>query len=352
MFVLIATIISALLGTPILLSSSFLSKVYSIITGINPLEISHKSFTKQITKYIDSTKGRFCSKWVCDQKTHVLCKVSDRLSKFSPVVILHGTGSCSFNFCEFMETFPETHDVYCIDLPGWGISEGPLFDFDWLTPDEVFKYYGKMISQILTELGHSSGTKYTFVGHSFGSFILLKSIKLGFIPSSSVEKCTLCCLPGLIPLTCKYSYLWGTFFITGWLESMTKQFWSPYLFRAFLFCDTDPLSILKTLYRYLPNANGYYFVGKHMEFRGLLRPVWVNLICDDLMAITNDNNVELIGGLYDTIVDISPMRNNKNYELHELPGGHSLFAQKELFPELLSIIIGKVTTTKSNKKTI
>ena len=89
-----------------------------------------------------------------------------------------------------------------------------------------------------------------------------------------------------------------------------------------------------------------------MEFRGLLRPVWVNLICDDLMAITNDNNVELIGGLYDTIVDISPMRNNKNYELHELPGGHSLFAQKELFPELLSIIIGKVTTTKSNKKTI
>ena len=347
MFVLIVTIISVLLGTPILLIISFFSKIYSIITGINPLEISHVFFNKQITKYINSTKGRFSSKWLCDQKTHVLCKVSNLKTKFPPIVIVHGTCSCSFNFCEFMETFPETHEVYCIDLPGWGISEGPLFDFDWLTPDEVFKYYGNMITQTLTELGHSSGTKYTFVGHSFGSVIILKSIKLGFIPSSLVEKCTLCCLPGLIPLTSKFAYFWGTFFITGWLESMTKQFWSPYLFRALLFCDTtNPLSILKTMYRYLPNANGYYFVSKHMKFRGLLRPVWVNPLCDDLLAITNDNNVELIGGLYDTIVDILPMQNNKNNKLYELPGGHSLFSQKELFPTLLSIILGE------NKKTI
>ena len=83
-----------------------------------------------------------------------------------------------------------------------------------------------------------------------------------------------------------------------------------------------------------------------MKFRWLLRPVWVNPICDELMAITNDNKVELIGGTYDTIVDILPMRNNKNYALHELPGGHSLFSQKELFPELLSIILGE------NKKTV
>ena len=83
-----------------------------------------------------------------------------------------------------------------------------------------------------------------------------------------------------------------------------------------------------------------------MKFRGLLRPVWVNPLCDDLLAITNDNNVELIGGLYDTIVDILPMQNNKNNKLYELPGGHSLFSQKELFPTLLSIILGE------NKKTI
>jgi pimeloyl-ACP methyl ester carboxylesterase len=91
------------------------------MTGKKPLEISRESLIKQITTYIDSTQGRFCSNWVCNQKTHVLCKVSSSPSKFPPIVILHGTGSCSFNFCEFMETFPETHDVYCIDLPGWGM---------------------------------------------------------------------------------------------------------------------------------------------------------------------------------------------------------------------------------------
>jgi len=340
MLVLTAIIIGILVGIPILIILSFLSKIYSIITGTYPVSISRDSFTKQITKYVDSTNGMFSSKWVCNQKIHVLCKVSTTRSALPPIVILHGTGSCSFNFCEFMKTFPETHDVYCIDLPGWGISENPLFDFDWLKPNEVFKYYGKIITQTLAELGNSFDTKYTLVGHSFGSIILLKSIKLGFIPSSLIEKCILCCLPGLIPLTSKYAYLWGTIFITGWLESMTKQFWSPYLFRAFLFSDADPLSILKTTYRYIPNANGYYFVSKHMKFRGLLPPVWVNPVWDELISISKDHKVELVGGLYDTIVDIAPMRKNKNYQLHELPGGHSLFSQKELFPKLLAIIIG------------
>lgn len=336
MLVIASTILSSVIGTPILMATSMISKLYSLITGNNPMDVSRVSFIREISSYI-ATNKRVSSRWACNGKVHVLCRHATVFSGFPPIVFIHGTGSCSFNFVEIMEKFPKTHDVYCIDLPGWGISEDPPFNLATAEQSDIFAYYGKTIVSAMEELYIAADPKYIFVGHSFGSLILLKSIHLGCIPRDIIHKCVLTSLPGLVPLTSKYRF-WGTFFIMGWLESIFKQYWSPYLFRAFLFRKSSELKTLQTMYKFIPNGKGYQFVSRQMTFRGLLSPIWIKLCYNELLNVSYTNKTELIGGKSDIIVDISPMRHISNCKLYELNGGHSLFSDQSLHLKLIDII--------------
>lgn len=338
MLVIASTILGSIVGAPILMASAIISKLYSLITGKNPIDVSRISFIREISTYIDTTNKRVRSRWACNGTVHVLCRPATVFSGFPPIVMIHGTGSCSFNFAEIMEKFPKTYDVYCIDLPGWGISEDPPFDLATAEQFDVFAYYGKTIVSAMNELYMASHPKYIFVGHSFGSLILLKSIHLGYIPRDIIHKCVLTSLPGLVPLTNRYPYLWGTFLIMGWFESMFKQSWSPYLFRAFLFRKSSELTTLQTMHTFIPNGKGYQFVSRQMTFRGLLPPVWIKICYNELLNVSYTNKTELISGKFDTIVDIDPMRHICNCKFYELNGSHCLFSDKSLHLKLVDII--------------
>lgn len=338
MFIIASTILSSVIGTPILIASSVMSKLYSIVTRNNPIDVSRPSFIREISNYIETTNKRICSQWVCNGTVHVLCRYATIFSGFPPIVFIHGTGSSSFHFIELMEKFHKTHDVFCIDLPGWGISEDPPFDLATADESDVFSYYGETIMSAMKEIYMAADAKYIFVGHAFGSLILLKSIHLGNIPRNAIHKCILTSLPGIVPLTSRYPYLWGTVFIMGWLESMFKQWWSPYLFRSFLFRGYSEINTLQTMCRFIPNGKGYQFVSRQMRFRGLLSPIWTKLSYNELINVAYTNKVELIGGTHDSIVDINPMRHICNCKLYELNGGHSLFLDKSLHIKLIDII--------------
>jgi pimeloyl-ACP methyl ester carboxylesterase len=337
MLVIVSTILGSIIGVPILMASSLISKLYSLITNNNPMDVSRLSFIREISNYVNANK-LVRSKWVCNGKVHVMCRYATIFSGFPPIVMIHGTASSSFSYAEIMEKFPKTYDVYCIDLPGWGISEDPPFDLATAEQYDVFAYYGKTIISAMKELYITADPKYIFVGHSFGSLILLKSIHLGYIPRDVIHKCVLSSLPGIVPYVSKYPYLWGTFFIMGWFESMFKQSWSPYLFRAFLFRGSSELQTLQRMHRFIPNGKGYQLVSRQMTFRGLLPPVWIKMCYNELLNVSYTNKTELIGGKYDTIVDIDHMRYICNCKLYELNGGHCLFADKSLHLKLIDII--------------
>lgn len=340
MLIASATILSVV-ATPILTASACISKLFSFITRIKPLDVSRESFIKEMKTPI---ANGLTSRWTCDNKVHVLCRHATVFSNYPPVVIIHGTASCSFNYSEFMESFPTTHDVYCIDMPGWGISEDPPFDLGTTLLERCYSYYGNIIMTALSEVYPVKDARFVFVGHSLGAFILTKTIACESIPSNAIHKCVLVCPAGLDKQVSKYAYFWGSLFITGIMESSFKQWWSKHLFSAFLYRKKTQLQTLKNMHRFIPIGKGYKIAGRHMAFQGLLfRPEWVRPVRNELIHIFKYKcKVELIGGLTDTIVNPQHIKSIssefKNIEYHELNGGHSLFLQNELFQSLIDII--------------
>jgi hypothetical protein len=342
MLIAASTVVS-IVATPILVASACISKLYSAITGFKPLDISRESFIKEMNKYIPTMK-ELTSVWVCNRKIHVLCRHASVFSNYPPIVIIHGTRSGSFNYSEFMESFPKMYDVYCIDLPGWGISEDPPFNLGSAVLERCYSYYANVIMSALTEIYPVKNAKFVFVGHSFGSFLLTKSIVNGYIPSEKIQKCVLTCAPGVHKETSKYAYFWGTIFITGIMESLFKQWWSSHLFSAFLYRKETQLLTLQCMHKFIPNGEGFKIVGRHMGFKGrLFKPEWINPIRNELIHMSKYNcNLVLICGLMDTIVnqkhtkDISDEIQKIKY--HELKSDHSMFLKRDLFPLLLDII--------------
>ena len=341
---IIATSAIITIGAPIILvASACISKFYSYITGIQPVDVSRESFLIEMSKYTrgNTSKG-VKSNWVCGGNIHALCRYATVFSNYPPIVIIHGTGSCSFNYVEFMESLPKTYDVYCIDLPGWGISKDPLIDLANVELDQVYKYYAQTVIAVLAEIHPLKNATFTLVGHSLGSFLLLKSITS--IPLNRVNKLVLTCLPGIIPQS-RYPYFFATYFVYGF-ESIFKQWWSRHLFCAFLYRKRTQLETLKRMHAFIPNGAGYKIVGRHTPFRGILPPVWISPIKVELLDASNYVQIDLINGSKDALVDIRPVRafvkttiNPKTIKLHELEGvGHMVFSQKELFQRLISII--------------
>ena len=341
-------IASTIITIPALIISAGISKLYSAISGNYPLDVSRTSFIREISNYTKTTVNlRITSKWI--NGIHVLCKYATVFSGLPPIIIIHGTGSCSFNYAEFMDTFPNTYDVYCIDLPGWGISRGNAPDIN---------YFGRVIMGVASTL--HPHTKITFVGHSFGAFILLKSIESNVIHADKIHKCVLVSMPGTLSSGWLRSYFWGPCFIFGIFEWPCKQWWSRYLFRAFLYRQSTPLDTLKRMYRFIPDGDSYKHIGNQMVYRYPFPSIWRNTVSAvSLGNVAKQVPVEVAFGLCDTIVDIWHTRDIckvcKSVKLHELEyGGHSVFSQPTLFSQLLRIIDDempyKVQTLKSRNK--
>ena len=341
MFVLSGSLLATVIGTPILVVSSALSKLYSMVSGNEPMDVSRKAFLHELIAYVKTKNQRIKFEMVCNKTVIVLCRYATVFSGFPPVVILHGTNSGSFDFVDFMESFPKTHDVYCIDLPGWGISDEPPNNISNTDLDELYRYYGHLVMSALADLGPVD--KFTFVGHSFGSFLLVKMIENGSIPAKNIYKCMLSCLPGLAPYTSKYYYLWGTCFIYGLAESPFKQWWSKYLFRPWLFRGKKTsLEVLQRTHRFISYSTGHQLVSRHMTFRGILPPIWKETIFDEVEELSNTIPIHLINGTHDTCIDIRHARSitdhNSSIQLHEFNSGHSLFTQPALYKSLVQII--------------
>jgi pimeloyl-ACP methyl ester carboxylesterase len=242
-----------------------------------------------------------------------------------------------------MESLPKTYDVYCIDLPGWGISKDPFIDLANVELDQVYKYYAQTVIAALAEIHPLKDAIFTLVGHSLGSFLLLNS--LTSIPLNRVNKLVLACLPGIIPQTSRYPYFFATYFVYGF-ESIFKQWWARHLFCAFLYRKRTQLETLKYMHAFIPNGAGYKIVGRHTPFRGILPPVWISPNKSKLLDASNYVKIDLINGSKDAMVDIRPIRaivkaiiKPNTMKLHELEGvGHMVFSQKELFQRLISII--------------
>ena len=340
---IISSIVASIVAAPILAISACISKLFSAVTGIKPLDISRASFIKEMQTYVSASKG-LTSEWVCGQKVHLLCRHATIFSNYPPIVIIHGTGSGSLYYAEFMQTFPKVYDVYCIDLPGWGISEDPPFDLNAIALERCYAYYGHIIMSALNEIYPAKNAKFVFLGHSFGSFILIKSISCNYIPSHQIKKCVLTCVPGLHKETSKYAYLWGSLFISGIAESIFKQWWSSHLFSVFLFRRELQLRTLQVMHSFIPNGYGYKMVGRHMGFTGrLFKPEWLLPIRNELVYISNNKcKVGMICGTMDTIVNKEHMKeiseSCSKIKCYELNSSHSLFCKVDLFPDLLKII--------------
>lgn len=341
-------ILSAIACTPILVASACISKIFSTITSFKPVDVSRLTFIKEMAEYTRASDG-LTSMWACNKTIHVLCRHATIFSNYPPIVIIHGSGSSSFNYAEFMQSIPKVYDVYCIDLPGWGISEDPHIDLESDALEQSYAYYAKTIMNTLSEIYPVPYARFMFVGHSFGAFILLKSIALRYIPSYKIESCTLSCMPGLHTLTSKYYFI-GTLFRFGFLESIFKQWWSRHLFSAFLYRKKTQLQTLQNMHRFIPNGTGYKLIGKQITFKWFFSVRWFRfLVCvfnpvrSQLLSISNTVRVNLVGGLRDLVIDTRHVKDvsdesNNTIKCHLLEGGHSLFSQKELFSKLLSII--------------
>ena len=336
-------IASAIICTPILIASACISRLFSTISRFKPVDVSRASFIREMSEYVRSSIG-LTSVWVCGRTVHVLCRYATVFSNHPPIVIIHGTASGSFNYAEFMESLPNVYDVYCIDLPGWGISEDPLFDLETDVLNRCYAYYSNVIMSALSEIYPVPNAKFMFVGHSFGAFILLKSIAIGYIPPNCIESCTVASVPGL-HLNTSATQLIGSVFIFGFQESIFKQWWSRHLFSAFLYRKKSQLQTLQNMHRFIPEGGGYKLVKKQLKFRfswfGLLHIVWINLIRNQIIHVANNFNVKLIGGIHDSITNTNHVKEvsaETKIKHYLLEGGHSLFSHKELFSQLLSII--------------
>lgn len=109
-----------------------------------------------------------------------------------PVVVLHGWGAEANTFRYVLDRLSETHQIYALDLPGFGLSELP--PAAWDASD-----YAKLLTKFFDLLNID---KAHLIGHSYGGRI---SIVMGAEQPEMVDKLILVDSAGIIPpRTAKY----------------------------------------------------------------------------------------------------------------------------------------------------
>ena len=306
---------SSIIYAPALIVSACVSKIYSLITGIKPIEISKESFVAEIKTYASSNieKG-IISVTVCNNTIHMLCRHATVFSNYPPVVIINEGGS--FNYVEFMESFPKIYDVYCIDLPGMGISSDPAFHLEKVKLENYYAYYAQLIMNALYAVYPAKNARFTFIGDSFGALLMLKTISSGFIPYQKIHKFI------MVPYQQQNNCF--SFFERWCIQTFTFKQW---LFSPFLYRKKTQLETIQQMQKFLKNSISEIrrrmlcYTFEEEEVIHTSKYCYIDLIIDG-----NDHP------------EIKQQPKHYAIKTHELDWDNCLFTQKDLFPKLLSII--------------
>lgn len=83
-----------------------------------------------------------------------------------PIVLVHGIGMSGEYFLPYAEVLAATHDVYALDLPGYGKTPNP--DRALTVPE-----LGEVVAEVITSLGLDAPV---VVGHSMGCQIIAQTV--------------------------------------------------------------------------------------------------------------------------------------------------------------------------------
>jgi pimeloyl-ACP methyl ester carboxylesterase len=231
------TIFMTCISSPILMLSSTVAKLRYSLRGVKQLETSKESVLREVDLFVKESNNVFRSLWLFNNTVHVLCRYATIFSDRSPIVILANT--CSFEYVEFMRNIPRIYDVYCIDLPTSGLN--PISQ----RVNSSVLFCETHLASIILSLSHSSSTKFTIVGESYGVTLITRAITSDAIKLNRVNELILINLPKL-----SYKYL-ATKFKICFSRFILKSAWAPWLFSAFLYPRKDVLSRIRTAFKFM-----------------------------------------------------------------------------------------------------
>lgn len=319
--------------------SSIISKIIYRVTGVKQFDTSKEAYIKYMKVFTDGSsygnrlfKSKFQSLWVLKGDVHVLCRYSTVFSDEPPIFIIHDFDSCSFNYVEFMRRIPEHHDVFCIDLPGWGISES--LSNVVLTSDKfhtIYQIYSDIICRTILEICPIEGTKFSLFGHSFGATLLSHVIASKMIAHRQIDRIV------LYNLQERSSFISNLFIKMGFPDVLFNVWWAPHLFCAFLQKRAITPKVLGFLRRFIVNKDGHKLMLRDQSDDDLNR--------DNLILVNASKNVKviLVNGVYDTMVDCERAEtlckeSRNSIKSHELETDHYMPARIEDFQQLFKIM--------------
>ena len=231
------TICMTCISSPIFMLSSIVSKLRYSLRGVKQLETSKESVLRDVDLFVKESNNVFRSMWLFNNTVHVLCRYATIFSNQHPIVILANT--CSFDYVEFMRNIPRIYDVYCIDLPTCGLN--PISQ----RVNSSVLFCEAHLASIILSLSHSSSTKFTIVGESYGVTLITRAITSDAIKLNRVNELILINLPRL-----SYKYL-ATKFKICFSHFILKSAWAPWLFSAFLYPRKDVLSRIRMAFKFI-----------------------------------------------------------------------------------------------------
>lgn len=234
------TILMTCISSPIFLLSSIVSKLKYSLKGVKQLGTLKKSVLNDIELFVKESNRVFCSVWLLNDTVHVLCRYATIFSSRSPIIIL--ANSCSFDYIEFMKNVPKIYDVFCVDLPTYGLN--PVYKRD---PSDLF--CENHLASVISALSPSVSSKFTIICESYGATLITNAIMSGAFKMSKVNELFLI---NLSTLSNKYQCI-PIQFKTCFSHFILRNSWSPFLFSAFLYPRTDSLNRITTVFKFISN---------------------------------------------------------------------------------------------------
>jgi pimeloyl-ACP methyl ester carboxylesterase len=334
---------TALICAPICIVTACVAKLIYRFTRFKPFDISRKAYIENVSKYFkDGLRDGLASVWTLNGKIHVLCRYSTIFADEPPIIIIHGPNArCSLDYVEFMKSIPKHRDVFCIDLPGWGISEPLLVDLDNDALFTIYNSYATAIYKTMIEFCPIDGQKFVLIGDSFGSCLITHAIASGIIPANKIVKCILCSMPGISKNTFRNPRVKSVQCNMGIMDALFNSWWAPHLCCALLFERRLSLTTLRLLQKFVPDKQGHKLVARNITSKAQ----WSYVMKQSLDIVSNNVAIILVNGSRDSVVDCKHARmlceeSGNNIKYIELWTGHDVFNDECEFAKILDVLCG------------
>jgi len=328
---------TVLFCAPICIISACIAKLIYRFTRFKQFDTSRKAYIKNTTDYFKD--GSLTSVWVLENKIHVLCRYSTIFAVEPPIFIIHGPNArCSLDYTKFMMTIPKHRDVFCIDLPGWGISEPLSVNLDNDELCTIYNSYATIIYKTMIGLCPISGQKFVLIGDSFGACLLTHAITSGIIPEDKIHKCILCGMPGLSRNTFRHPYLKSIQIKIGVIDALFNSWWVSHLCCALLVNKRLNLTTLWLLQKFIPDKQGHKLVDRNIKWNGR----WLHVMKFPLNIVAYNVSIILVNGAHDMVVNNTHAQkiceeSGNNIKYVELMTGHDVFDNEYEFYKLFEI---------------